>query len=275
MITIKLCGGLGNQMFQYAAATALAKHHNTGVALDVSEFSYYHLRRFALDAYKLEGTNILPVKRTSKIVRFFEKIKPRKDLYVEPYFQYNPHFLSLSDPTILSGYFQSEKYFKDIADTIYQQFTLKKPCVNQDINQATISVSVHVRRGDYVNNAKTLATHGSLTLDYYKRAIDFMRQKYGPTVKFFMFSDDTDYTETAYADIDNKQIISGNAAHEDMHLMASCDHHIIANSSFSWWGAWLNKSNDKTVIAPKQWFAPKVLKKKPTYDLIPQNWLQM
>ena len=124
---------------------------------------------------------------------------------------------------------------------------------------------------------KTQNVHGNLSEDHYKKAITILEKKYGKNLGFFVFSDDSNYVEQAYSFIDNKVIVTGNdlMPHEDMYLMSQCNHHIIANSSFSWWGAWLNPSKDKTVIAPQNWFSPQMMKKKSTKDLIPKDWMQI
>jgi len=188
-------------------------------------------------------------------------------------------FLALPDHSYLEGYWGSEKYFKDIENIIRKEFTLKdKP---DAINQKMISrikncdsVSIHIRRGDYIFDEKTNKYHGVCNLDYYLKAIALVAKKVKKPY-FFIFSDDIRWAKQnlhlkfpcVYV---NHNI--GKKDYEDLRLMSNCCHNIIANSSFSWWGAWLNKNKDKIVIAPKKWFTDKSINTK---DLIPKQWLKI
>ncbi len=162
----------------------------------------------------------------------------------------------------LEGYFQSEKYFKDIRLILLKDFTLKKKTKNflkfEKLITGVSSVSIHVRHGDYVERKITGKYHGILGLDYYRQAIELIRKKI-KTPRFFVFSDDPTISD-----------FSGLTNPEELILMSFCKHNIIANSSFSWWAAWLNKNPSKIVIAPKKWFRTKT-----DSEIIPQGWIMV
>jgi hypothetical protein len=179
----------------------------------------------------------------------------------------------------LQGYWQSERYFLKHASTIRKDFTFRQSPSGQNADlMRTIldsaAVSIHVRRGDYVSNPKTFANHGICTPEYYFNAIDIMRQRV-PNARFFAFSDDPQWVTSVLAPrCDGMIVVDHNQAEDscnDMQLMSLCRHHIIANSSFSWWGAWLNQNPDKIVVAPRNWFA----NGKDSTDLIPETYIRL
>ncbi len=275
MIAIRLIGGLGNQMFQYAAARALAKCSNTNALLDLTWFNqdfnadttprHYELSCFSLDKFtsKYKGTT------RGKIQRSLAK------KYTEPHFHYDPNFKHLPKNTVLSGYFQSEKYFSDIRGILLEDFSwVKEPNgknidLFKQITSDSLSVSVHVRRGDYVLNENAAKFHGLTGVDYYKAAVKEMtKQVKKPNL--YVFSDDPDWCKKNLRFTQPTTYISHNTdGSEDMRLMKMCKHNIIANSSFSWWGAWLNTNPYKIVVAPKQWFSHS---ESNTKDVIPGSW---
>ena len=197
---------------------------------------------------------------------------------VEPHFNFWPEIADVPRDCYLTGYWQSEKYFQQASLAIRADFTFRHPLekhnaeIARKIGQVN-SVSLHVRRGDYASNPETNVTHGLCSLEYYQAAIrhvsDRVKQPY-----FFIFSDDIDWvkdnleTEFPGQYIDHNQ---GAESYNDMHLMSLCRHHIIANSSFSWWGAWLNPRQDKVVVAPSRWFN----NGPDTKDLLPDNWVSL
>lgn len=196
-------------------------------------------------------------------------------LVVEPYFHYWPGIREVSHNAYLAGYWQSEKYLSDVSETIRADFTFRHPLSEQNAELAgrigqTMAVSLHVRRGDYVSDTKTNAAHGLCSLEYYRAAVLHIA-KHVERPKFFVFSDDIAWVKTnlkidypcRYVDHN-----LGAESYNDMRLMSLCRHHIIANSSFSWWGAWLNPRADKLVIAPRKWFA----NESDTKDLLPIGW---
>jgi hypothetical protein len=293
MIVTELISGLGNQMFQYAAGLALAKRNNTELYIDNSWFNLdiekqtprnYGMTPFRIDAQiadealirkfiKAENTGLF-----SRISNKLDSMQPYylRKVYVEPHFQYDPNFQKANNNTYLSGYWQSEKYFKDIEHDVRASFRLKNELSELNVklkNEISncMAISLHVRRTDMVNNPEVIKTHGACTLDYYLAAVNQISIGL-EAPKFFIFSDDPTWCKenlhinfpVTYIDHNH-----GDDAYLDMHLMSQCKHHIIANSSFSWWGAWLNSNTDKRVIAPKRWFATN---DKDTKDIIPESW---
>jgi hypothetical protein len=179
----------------------------------------------------------------------------------------------------LEGYWQSPKYFFDIKNIIGYEFTVKTgpDQVNKELMEKISqveAVSVHVRRGDYVSNPATGNYHGVCSLDYYRTAVATITGRVRQP-HFFIFSDDPAWAEKNLSVIGPKTVIERNGperGHEDMRLMSLCRHHIIANSSFSWWGAWLCEKTDKIVISPKRWFKKEDIDTK---DLVPESWIRI
>lgn len=282
MVTVQLTGGLGNQMFQYAAGAALARRHGVPLCLDLSELAHDRLRDYMLDRYRLSDTVEIGDQTTPFIMLRLARLVSFGGLYVEPHYHFDPGFLNCGRDSRLYGYFQSERYFDGMAETLRDHFALKEPLsssaasLSQKIEQAPVSVSLHVRRGDYVSDETTRKVHGSVGDDYYRRAVALMSRLHGDKAVFFIFSDDPDYADKAFSFFPDRHVVRGSdSPHEDMHLMARCNHHIIANSSFSWWGAWLNPDPEKIVIAPRLWFARDTQLKKNTVDLYPQGWITL
>ena len=284
MIVVKLTGGLGNQMFQYAAGRALANRHQTQFLLDIRGFEKQSLREFALDRLSIHA-NVASENDmrqwpdwSRKPAAWLQKIGISTNRYKQPSFAFDPRWNALSDNTLLEGYFQSERYFLEIQFILKREFLLKSTLlgVNRDIEKLTTStesVMIHIRRGDYVSNPKALKTHGLCSLTYYENAIEHIRSKVKDP-KFFIFSDDPDWTRTHLSLGDQATYIAGNAdAPEiDLCLMTRCKHFIVANSSFSWWGAWLGGDEQSIRIAPRPWFD------KATFDeidLIPNAWITL
>ena len=294
MITVSLMGGLGNQMFQYAAGKALAERHGVSLALalDISGFRYKP-RPFLLDQLRVPEADACS--EQVKAPEVFDKWKVRIDRllvraglsrlalspqdYCEPDFHYDPAFEALGPHTTLFGYFQSERYFGSIAESLRDLFAPRKPLAGEmfgRIQASRLPISVHVRRGDYLNPG-TVEVHGILGEPYYRQALGRLERATGREAELFVFSDDPPASEQVLNFVPRSRLVhvrgEPDRPWEDMALMARCRHHIIANSSFSWWGAWLNRSPDKVVIAPRAWFAPNVLKKRNTCDLYPPGWL--
>ncbi len=293
MIIIELISGLGNQLFQYAAGKALSMEKNTSLKLDKTWFELdiekQTPRNYGLDPYMLqpelasrkEIDYFLKPDITSipgKIRTKLDSMKPnhKKLVYKEPFFHYDANFTKASSNIYLIGYWQSEKYFKNQENQIRNDFRFKYPLSDKNkhweqlIKQSN-AISLHVRRTDMVNNPDVAKTHGSCGIDYYESAAKLIAENEIDPV-FFIFSDDPEWCKINLKlswpvhYIDNNQ---GDLAYIDMQLMSMCKHHITANSSFSWWGAWLNPSRTKKVICPVKWFADDV---RNTSDLIPSNW---
>jgi len=267
MIIVRILGGLGNQLFQYAYAKSLADkgYH---VKIDISAFKNYKLHGgYHLDQFKID------LETSSSTENFFTKYFfnfPKK----EKTLLFQKAFLTPFRYKYIKGYFQNEKYFEDIRPILLKQIMLKKQLSSstiQYLEEITIkksTCSLHIRRGDYILDKKSNQVHGVCDLNYYKEAIKLMREKCDE-VHFFVFSDDISWVKknlkiknTVY--IDHKVI-----PHEDLHLMSLCKHNITANSSFSWWAAWLNQNKNKIIIAPKQWFVSK------ENEVACNNWIKL
>lgn len=289
MIIVQLIGGLGNQMFQYAMARRSAILKETDLKFDISCFKYYEDRKYDLgcfniagdfasdkEIYRLKGPEDKKIPR--KIFKIINKIKPyhKRSYIMERHYCFDPDILKISNNVYLEGYWQSEKYFKEIENIIRSEFKIKhRPDpANKELGSlisGSHSVSIHIRRGDYIADPDINKVHGTCSLEYYNAAIE----KIAKIIKdphFFIFSDDTVWAENNLK-IDYPTTLikgnSGNKDYEDMRLMSFCRHNIIANSSFSWWGAWLGENPDKIVIAPKKWFNDQSIN---TGDLLPRSW---
>ncbi|MES2906967.1 MAG: alpha-1,2-fucosyltransferase [Pseudomonadota bacterium] len=275
-VRVKLMGGLGNQLFQYATARALAARHSSELILDTSNYLPGGLRRYELAVYPLSART-----KSSYLKNIMQKAfrKTPDLLYREPHFYFDAGLQKQKLPLAIEGYWQSEKYFLDIASALRNEIKPEVPLSDENLRIAekiekTNSISLHVRRGDYVTNAHTNAYHGTCSLDYYRRAIDFVQQR-EKNLHFFIFSDDPEWTKENLALDHDTTFVNANTASQgyfDLELMRRCKHHIIANSSFSWWGAWLNPFADKIVVAPQAWFANN---DNDTRDLIPESWVRL
>ncbi len=291
MIVVKLIGGLGNQLFQYALGRHLAHRNHTELKLDISGFHDYKLH-----AYSLGHFNIVENFATKEEVLKFQKYRRKQgrwwflynklianeQKYVEEkQFHFDPRILKIGGEAYLDGYWQTEKYFRDIKDIIRKEATIKTPLEGKDAEvakeiEATTSVAMHIRRGDYVTNQQTNEYHGICGLDYYREAIEVISEKVS-SPHFFIFSDDHKWVKDNIVLEHPTTYVEHNKAdknYEDLRLMSLCKHQIIANSSFSWWSAWQNQNPGKIVVAPSKWFN----KTKPnvdTKDVIPDSWIKI
>lgn len=291
MVVVRLIGGLGNQFFQYAVGRHLAEIHRTVLKIDISGFEAYKDREYSLWPFNIQEHLASPDEVAALTVRkqgIMESVvtrvlrrpsEPAPTHIREKHFHFDPDILNLPDSVYLDGYWQSEKYFADIADIIRQEFTVKTPQKGKDKDLAELmasceSVSLHIRRGDFVSDSHTNQVHGTCDLDYYRRCVE----NFTPTVKhprFFIFSDEPEWARDNLRLPYPTTLVAHNGAdknYEDMRLMSQCKHHIIANSSFSWWGAWLNPIEDKLVFAPKRWFTRD---NRNLHDLIPNQWIKV
>jgi hypothetical protein len=268
-IISRLHGGLGNQMFQYAAGRAVALRTGRDLALDLRYFDEdvpfdFGLPNFSARFRVATPEELPPSKKVSPLgYGIWRGLRLQPRLVREKGLGFNPGVLTLRDTVYLHGYWQSEKYFEDCAQQIRTELTVSTPpsTANAEVLehiQTTPAVSLHVRRGDYASNPAITAAHGLCSPDYYARAIEHIAGRMAEKPVVFVFSDDPDWSETNLRFPFETRIVRGNSSQtsfEDLRLMSACRHHIIANSSFSWWGAWLNPSTDKIVAAPKDWFA--------------------
>ena len=297
MIIVKFIGGLGNQMFQYAFGQAIAIRtghtvkYDTSELLDRSTDPGYTVRDYELGVFtgsvaiatsgelRIFGpapTNpllSLPFKVYRRLVRarrFSEKIL----------FGYDPTVFNCGPNTYFEGYWQNVQYFKSIETQLRQAFELKAPLVGRNLALAQLigatpnAVMLHVRRGDYVTNAQANAVHGVCSPQYYAQAVAAVQARVGD-VHLFVFSDEPAWVQANMQFAAPTTYISHNtglASAEDLRLMSLCRHNIIANSSFSWWGAWLNPHSDKLVVAPKQWMQVATID---SMGLLPAEWLML
>jgi hypothetical protein len=289
MVITRLIGGLGNQMFQYAAARQLAESHRVTLKLDITGFREYTRRKYELDHFNIraeiatdaelsafKGDNLA----ASYFRRSFGRFLPYRNRYIrERFFHYDPAIARFGGNIYLDGYWQCEKYFRDIADIIRRELTVRHdPDHSNKALAAEITavnaVSLHIRRGDYVSDPVTHQYHGVCTLEYYQRAVALIADAIAKP-HFFVFSDDPDWVRRNLKLKYPSTCVSGNGpekSYEDLRLMSLCKHHIIANSSFGWWGAWLNNKAGKIVVAPNKWFRDS---KIDTSDLIPGGWYRI
>lgn len=294
MIIVKITGGLGNQMFQYAAARRLANYHQTELKLDISDYKnqeegFITKRLFKLDKFNIQceiaDDNDL-VKYKTFLNNYFRitinKILARyypgkqKTYVFQRKRTYHKSTLHLPDNIYIDGTWQSECYFSDIKDIIIQEFTLKNS-LNEKYSSLfgniknSNSVAVHVRRGDYLKTSMGNLHLKPCSIDYYKSAMTEIG-KIVNKPQFFFFSDDIHWIKNNLT-IDSDDVIVSQFTNDDefvdFTLMSACKHHIIANSSFSWWAAWLNQNPYKITIAPTQWFSDDWID---TRYMIPDNW---
>lgn len=292
MIVVQLIGGLGNQMFQYALGRSLADKNSTKLELDLSWFGNIEnvntKRQYELDCYPIRTEltdaaklNLIepgqqPTNR-SLVGRLFGQ-KPLT-VYSEPDPGFHAEILNLPDNVYLKGYWQNENYFINIRQKLLKEFVPKqlsdysKKMIKKIKSQP--AVSLHIRRGDYANNPLTNKFHGLAPIDYYVKALDYIRDQTSE-LQLFIFSDDIAWCQQNLPFTKTAAFVDGNPAdrgYEDMYLMRLCNHNVIANSSFSWWGAWLNESPSKIIVAPKVWFQDKTANQ--AMDNIPKDWVKL
>jgi Glycosyl transferase family 11 len=282
MIVSTLIGGLGNQMFQYAAGRALALRKETQLRLDLGWLenppALVTPRRYELDCFNLQAElcSIYPRTRRERL-RELVGLSPR--VWREEVFRFDPRVLDLPDNVRLIGYWVDERYFLDEAAQIRDDFRFRYPPeersaeLAEEIRASRTAVSVHVRRGDYVTDTRTATFHGVLPHDYYTASVRHIRSVVA-NPRFYVFSDDPDWCRSNLELDAPTVVVSHNqrGGWEDLRLMSLCTHHVIANSSFSWWGAWLNPRLDKIVIAPRRWIADD------SYDtshVVPPGWVTL
>jgi Glycosyl transferase family 11 len=289
MVVVKLMGGLGNQMFQCALGLQLAQRKRTPLRLDVSDCRTNEKRPYALDSLNVNVISASPdelrrfsIPSDSNLALLMDRLVPyyRRRYVREPNFpRFDANIFRCGRNVYLSGYWQSEKYFLEIAPEIRRAFMPRWPLspgsanVAQRIGAAN-AVSIHVRRGDYVTNHAAHAFHGLCSPQYYAAAIEYVQARI-TSPRFFVFSDDAEFADARFGDVPQCEVVCSDPNrldHEDLWLMRLCKHHIVANSSFSWWGAWLNPREDKIVVAPKKWFRAPALD---TRDLVPESWARI
>ena len=299
MIVVRLRGGLGNQLFQYAAGFSLAKHHGVPLKLDLYTYTKHKYRKYELGHFNIEEhlatrEEVHRFTGSNFLVRFLNKRENYlrcPGVFAQPHYHFFEDFLKLPSPLYLSGYWQSEKYFLSIASAIRSMYTLKQPLDARNEALAAEmasgeSVAVHVRLGDYASNQQYQSFFGTLDAAYYRAAIDHLMQ-HRSNLRFYVFSDSVAKAKSMFSDLPHATFVDHNQrdqAYKDLWLMSRCRHNIIANSTFSWWGAWLNANPNKLVVAPQKWFAREFNRQAlPVYpvrlyntkDLIPASWIRL
>jgi len=274
-IVVRLRGGLGNQMFQYATARSLSLKTGVKLELDSSELGKGGQRALGLNYFNLPTEICI---NNSVLSKYIRRLSITRTSLREKKFGFDDRFKLLREPVDLAGYFQSEKYFVEHRQDILRDFTLKDEYVEniKGLSEKHIpidsAISLHVRRGDYTDN-KNVDLYAQLGDQYYNDAINLIRQRTSGAHTLCVFTDDVNWVTKNLNLPQGSKIISQYTKNdiEDLMLMSQCSHHIIANSTFSWWAAWLNPSATKVVIAPRQWFGAS----KGTVDmsdLIPATW---
>ena len=279
MIIARIDAGLGNQMTKYALARHLAILNDTELKLDITSFKTFKRHRYGLDHFNIKASLATPQEinklKTNQLMRKLGLIKPSHIIEKEASV-FDESILQLRGDFYVEGYWQVEQYFTGIESIIKDDFTVATELAGRDKDIAdhiaqTNSVSLHIRRGDYLDHPEIYNTFG---LDYYQRAVEAIAQKF-PNPTCFVFSDDMPWVKKNLRLIVPIVYVDHNFAnknYEDIRLMSLCRHNIVANSSFSWWGAWLNNHQDKIVIAPQKLFNnPAQLE----HDCIPASWLRM
>lgn len=279
VITINLKGGLGNQMFQYACGRALSLRNGDELRIVAEGLGKANAvgdiyRPFSLQKFAIAG-EVVPGSSISFLQKVFRKINQKVLRNFNVGFE--PSILEKKGDVFLDGYFQSEKYFADAASSIRADFALQAPLCDDALEASTMilqdrnAVSLHVRRGDY-------ATHtdfgGIADTAYYERAIARMLKEV-PNAHFYVFSDDIAWCKENLPIPADSVFVSKPEMndYEELHLMSLCKHNIIANSSFSWWGAWLNNNPNKTVVAPTRWAHGGL--EKNFKDIVPEGWIRI
>lgn len=286
MIIVRLVGGLGNQLFEYAAGRAVSLRTGAPLRLDISAYAKDSAREFRLDRFGIQATIASDVEiraflgpglrsPRTRAWLLLQRLLPysRRTIVLERGHPFNRGLLEVSDRVYLVGYWQSERYFAQAAEVLRRELvvTASMDPANEEMArriEACQSVSLHIRRGDYVTNP---LYGGICTPDYYRQAAARIASVVD-SPRLFVFSDDMGWVRSnLLLDLPMTFVTQNDASHdyEDLRLMSMCKHHIMANSSFSWWGAWLRDSPEEIVIAPRKWFNDP---SRDTRDLLPDRW---
>lgn len=284
MIIARLTEGLGNQLFQYAAARCVSELNHKDLKLDISWYKRNHQRAYRLHHFNIQENLLtpkefahLPKNRHSAYFSAIIDSKKKMTFFTDNHFYFDAGVFKIQGNLWLRGFWQSEKYFKDIENIIRHEFVIKTTPDAQNmktierIQASDNAVCIHIRRTDYLHG-KSIYYH--CPLSYYHQAIEILTREI-KNPHFFIFSDDIQWAKenlnleypSVYIDHNGPE-----KDYEDLRLMSLCKHHIIANSSFSWWGAWLATHENQKVFAPRQWFTDP---KFNTKDLIPESWIKL
>lgn len=282
-LLVRVVGGLGNQMFQYAAGLALSKRLGKTLLIDGRAFKGYRLHQYGLSAWNLSARQIEGQENDAPALWRIGLVERMSFFQPATYFKeqslaFDQRWPQVTQVNYLSGYFQTERYFIQEREQLTKEFSLNVPlqASGQDLAQEmrnSHSVAIHVRRGDYVSNPQTLRIHGVCGVSYYQAAINYMLAQLNQP-QFYIFSNDFAWVRANLKLPERTVFVDGVAQHaaDDIHLMSQCKHHIVANSSFSWWGAWLAHDQGGIHIAPTPWYDDASY---PESDLIPTSWVRL
>lgn len=280
-------GGLGNQMFQYAAGRFLAWKQDVPLFVDSGFLEADPAGKYTKRKLELDQLHVKLIIADKRILKTFRQGRFRsllrsfshggKTTILSDTHRFNEAFLQTGNSAYLNGFWQSELYFIPIRSLLLEEFTpnfefsADETKLRERIQSSSNSVAIHVRRGDYVNHAEASQFHGVCDMNYYDAAILYVKSRV-ELPEFFIFSDDIGWCRSNFGSLANCIFVETKSAHAatDLFLMAECNHNIIANSSYSWWSAWLNKNEKKMVIAPKSWF------REPNFnpDIYCSNWIR-
>jgi len=290
MIYTRITGGIGNQLFNYTLGRYLAEKHKVELVLDISWFRQFPYRTYDLDRFNITGriptlyerAGLWQMRDTqpnkyNRVAKRFTKLLPHITYAREKSLHFDPTMLSLPDNTYIAGNWQSLNYFKDIEDIIRAELTLKTPSdyfakVKQQMESCN-SIALHVRRGDYAYTQKIKDSMGLCSPQYYQSAVEYIAARV-PNSTIFVFSDDLPWVKAnlsfaypvIYIEHPEKK------DYEEPLIMAAAKHQIISNSTFGWWGAWLNQNPGKIVCAPSKWLADD---SQGQPDIVPSGWIRM
>ena len=290
MITVRIKGGLGNQLFQYAAAYALSKRTKQDMQMDISFFPQQTLRGFKLDKLNIscmkisnQQSKIVQIYKNKYLNKFLRKVNIRQlpcenkgHFLLETRSDIVPEYFKIQQNDIyIDGYYQSERYFVQYREDLIKQFTSRYPFEEAYINVFNLvercnSVAVHVRRGDFLNAQNDRnPNHYLLGEKYYHLALQYM-EKNIDNPHFFWFSDDIEWVKQNFGERENFTFISLQTKYPDideMMLMKNCKHIIAANSTFSWWASWLNEHKKSIHICPEKRYG--------NLHMIPCEWIKI
>ena len=290
MIITRIRGGLGNQLFQYAAGHAASLRYGQPHYLDLRFYDNdkhrdYGLGRFNISA-KVASSDMLPPAKETDLLKYaawkYFGMDPRyvKDMDFVRGKRITPKFAEskFTGRAYMAGLWCSEYFFCDFVSEVRDELTLNHDLScrgNEFLNQINnrVSVSLHVRRGDFVQNRSVYSRFGVCSVDYYKKAIDYVVSQLNKDFCIFIFSDDLKWAKDNLKfsrEMVFVEAASNRVPHEDLVLMAACDHHITSNSTFSWWGAWLDTNSKKLVVCPEKWY---VARRKGMHGMAPDSWV--
>jgi len=288
MVIVKLNHGLGNQLFQYATGRSLARQLGTRLILDTSEYSSSSFRQYKLNHFGISQPILNPLaqfairklrKRALTSIRLLAHNYGIFRFVIDKERGFDKTLPAQGRNLHLEGFWQSERYFAGLRETLLSELTLPAP-IQPEARQMwarlpeEISVCVHIRRGDYVSTEHGQTHYSTCGLEYYAAAMAYLGERVAGA-KYYFFSDDPDWVQANFTPADNRVFVASPAARsdiEDFSLMMNCRHFIIANSTFSWWAAWLGKHPDKLVIAPRNWYRSS---RNTDKDLVPDHWVRL